>query len=231
MNIIYTIPLKYYICAFIIIIAFLYIFFGRKKHYQVVGLQPLYDTLRLPTGEYIDFRIPSSDVLPQSSTSAFRAYKEQVSPIHREMEPAPPTSPYVEPIAAVARTGKRKSKGEIAACQALHDITGNTIQHNVRNLGVRNPETGRQLEIDCYDPVDQVAVEYNGRQHYEFCPRYHKTQSDFECQQRRDAYKAQQLDSMGIKLITVPYTVNMKASTDDEHYQMVYSHIKNELER
>lgn len=70
-----------------------------------------------------------------------------------------------------------------------------------------NPETGRRLELDMYNERLGVAVEYNGVQHYQFTPYWHKTEDDFHSQVRRDNCKADICKQRGIKLISVPYTI------------------------
>lgn len=58
-------------------------------------------------------------------------------------------------------------------------------------------------ELDVYYPSENIAFEFNGAQHYRFVPRYHRTRSDFEAQQDRDFFKAEQCRARGIILITV----------------------------
>ncbi|NQZ58906.1 MAG: carbohydrate-binding protein [Lentisphaeraceae bacterium] len=53
---------------------------------------------------------------------------------------------------------------------------------------MRNPVTGgsHNLEIDCYNDELRIGVEYQGRQHYSFNPRFHKNKEAFRNQQYRD---------------------------------------------
>jgi hypothetical protein len=62
-----------------------------------------------------------------------------------------------------------------------------------------------QMELDCFCEELGIAVEYNGKQHYEYYERFHKTIKDFEDQQRRDALKAKLCNEHGVELIIVPY--------------------------
>ena len=70
-----------------------------------------------------------------------------------------------------------------------------------------NPLTGATLELDCYEGSLQLAVEYQGRQHYYYSPQFHKTIEDFHKQQDRDKLKAALCSRLGIYLIRVPYTI------------------------
>lgn len=69
-----------------------------------------------------------------------------------------------------------------------------------------NPKTGFPLELDCYCAPLKLALEYNGKQHYEFCKKYHRRKQDFLDQKARDQLKIQLCKIHGVKLIVVPYT-------------------------
>jgi hypothetical protein len=72
---------------------------------------------------------------------------------------------------------------------------------------LRHPETGRCLELDLYCEELKIAVEYNGRQHYEYTPHFHTSPLDLHDQMQRDQLKLKLCRKHGIKLIVVPYTV------------------------
>lgn len=74
-----------------------------------------------------------------------------------------------------------------------------------------NEVTGENLELDLYNNDLKLAVEYNGRQHYEFIPFFHQTRDRFQTQKYRDKIKKDLCEKHHIKLIVVPYTV-----TDDQ---------------
>lgn len=75
----------------------------------------------------------------------------------------------------------------------------------VRNI--YNPVTNQFLELDCYNEELQLAVEYQGIQHYKFCPYFHKNKESFRNQQYRDELKRIYCKNLGITLIEVPYTI------------------------
>ena len=87
---------------------------------------------------------------------------------------------------------------------------------------LKNPETGRNLELDGYNSSLQVAFEYNGRQHYDYPNTFHKSEEEFIKQVARDRYKEQRCRENGICLVSIPYTV-----TDEE----LESFIRTELEK
>lgn len=73
---------------------------------------------------------------------------------------------------------------------------------------LKNPDTGRNLELDGYNEELKIAFEYNGQQHYDFPNTFHKTLDEFQRQVERDKFKKEKCNQNNIKLITIPYTVD-----------------------
>ncbi|MNK65998.1 hypothetical protein D3C87_853100 [compost metagenome] len=97
------------------------------------------------------------------------------------------------------------SHGEIACRKAIETITGKRFR-SIRPEFLKNPETGRNLELDCFNDELMLAIEYNGYQHYTWPNVFHKTYDDFIKGVRRDKFKMDVCDKNGIFLIVVPYT-------------------------
>ena len=87
----------------------------------------------------------------------------------------------------------------------------------VRPDWLRNVVTGGKwnLEIDCYDDELKIAVEAQGRQHYQFVPYFHRNYETFLNQKYRDEIKRMKCKEQGVTLIEVPYTVKEE---DIENY-------------
>jgi hypothetical protein len=110
------------------------------------------------------------------------------------------------PICDVSQE-KNCSKSE-KCCRSFFERHYGVPFKSTRSLPfLKNPETGRILELDGYNEKLKVAFEYNGRQHYEWPNHTNQTEEDFIQQKRRDMFKREQCDKNGIFLITVPYTV------------------------
>ena len=64
------------------------------------------------------------------------------------------------------------------------------------------------LELDGYCPALGVAFEYNGRQHYELVPHFHRNgAADLAAQQERDRRTEAGCDDEGVALIVIPHWV------------------------
>jgi hypothetical protein len=130
-------------------------------------------------------------------------------------EPLFPTS---NPV--LVSNQSNSNKGEDLVAEALQDILNSHIQRNIRPSFLCNPETGKNMEIDCFCEEYAVAVEYNGVQHYKFPSVFYKNEKDFNDQVYRDKLKKKLCDENDIYLIVVPYWVDMFGNHDE--------HIKDE---
>lgn len=67
--------------------------------------------------------------------------------------------------------------------------------------------------IDIYLPDEQIGVELDGRQHFCYCPDFHKTPADFERQQYLDREKERKCKDAGITLIRIRYDEEISMKT------------------
>jgi hypothetical protein len=110
------------------------------------------------------------------------------------------------------RNYPKGSKGEEICRQVLESIYNSPFPR-VRPDFLKNPETGHNLELDCYSDLHKIACEYNGEQHYVFPNKFHQNEhhqndiNKFYAQIRRDQYKINACDANGVYLITVPYNI------------------------
>lgn len=103
------------------------------------------------------------------------------------------------------------SRGEIECRRVLESLFKRPFKKE-RPSFLRNDalDNGMNLELDCYNRELKLAVEYNGRQHYQFIPFFHKNKDAFQNQKYRDFIKKQRCKEHNITLITVPYTIKIK---------------------
>lgn len=90
-------------------------------------------------------------------------------------------------------------------------ITRNILQRifkkpfvSIRPDFLNNPVTGKNLELDCYNEELKLGVEYNGKQHEEFVPYFHRYRGNFTQQRYRDELKKILCENNGITLISIP---------------------------
>ena len=97
------------------------------------------------------------------------------------------------------------SNGEMKCKLYLEKIFNKPFE-KIRPDMLKNSVTGKNLELDLYNDELKLAIEYNGEQHYKFCPKIHKNYEHFQTQKYRDEMKKMLCQTNGITLIEVPYT-------------------------
>lgn len=108
----------------------------------------------------------------------------------------------------------KESKGEIECRRVLEKLLNKPFP-KIRPDFLRNPiGTEQNFELDCYCSTLNLAVEYNGVQHYKYVPYFHKNKDMFQNQKYRDEIKRRMCKDYGINLIEVPYTVKVEEIED-----------------
>jgi len=121
---------------------------------------------------------------------------------------------------------KFKSKGEELTIESFEDMLGYEVKINYRPNFLKNPETGKNLELDGFDPKTKIAVEYNGIQHYKYPNIYHKSKEDFEKQQYRDNLKKELCRKHNVTLLVIPYTVDSNSMNNFERKYKIKNYMK-----
>lgn len=104
-----------------------------------------------------------------------------------------------------------ESKGEIE-CRRVLEYLFKRPFNKARPDFLRNPVTGGSynLELDCYNEDLRLAVEYDGQQHFNYIPYFHKTKDAFYNQKYRDYLTDRMCQDNRVTLIRVPYTVKLE---------------------
>jgi hypothetical protein len=88
-------------------------------------------------------------------------------------------------------------------CRAYFEQLFEESFPKTRPSWLKNPATGRPLELDGYSECLALAFEHNGRQHYRKTSLFSRG-SRFDSIQRRDALKLRLCRERGVRLIVVP---------------------------
>jgi len=127
--------------------------------------------------------------------------------------------PYFYTYVVSNYTGDKRWKMQTMCKIILTSLTGEQFI-SIRPQWLRNPLTGKNIELDMYNERLSLACEYNGRQHYEYTPHFHKERycaydkkivdgmRHFELQVYRDDLKKTLCDKNGVTLIIIPYTIS-----------------------
>jgi len=100
----------------------------------------------------------------------------------------------------------RVSQGEQRCKDVLAKLFGRQFI-TVRPDFLKNPQTNRNLELDCYNHELKLAVEYNGSYHYKASAG--DSPDKLKYRQYLDNLKKDLCDKNGIDLVVVPYTVKL----------------------
>ena len=188
-------------------------------------------TIRTPMLQRIPINIPSANVRLLTPPALAVAQYEEVDNKNRFIGGRSSTTPSAvhsslgdvnmefkqptkkESIGFVFDEAGRKfdSIGEKLSCKIFEEFIKRKAILHQRPDWLKNPLTGRNLEIDIYDPKTNIGIEYNGAQHYRYEQSMHKSVNDFNYQVYKDQLKLERCRMRGTSLIVVPYTVdNMK---------------------
>lgn len=100
---------------------------------------------------------------------------------------------------------RERSRHEIRCNEILEEYYGRSFAP-IWHPQIIN-DTGYLLELDCFNEELQLALEYNGIQHYQWPNYTGMSEMDFKLLVKRDAYKKKRCAELGIYLIVVPHWV------------------------
>lgn len=202
-----------YVCFGVALFALfvLWYFYGGKK-YDFVGLGPLDPNTRADyVGSMYDWGNQICEQEQEEDDFRDVVPEERIDNTPEINDEVQVCLPEPEKVCISEKKPKKKkakfiSKGERMCKETMEKFYGAKFE-NVRPSWLKNPETGRALELDCYNENLKIAVEYNGEQHYKWPNFTNQSKEEFINQTRRDMLKAELCEKNGIYLIVVPYNV------------------------
>lgn len=154
---------------------------------------------------YLLYTNPKTFLLLTGLGLLYYAIEEQEDPIKSAIA--------VAKVGGGDTSGRRKlgHKTEKMLLQVLHSrgYTGFKPNQKPDWLKLRDDVSGAlvQLELDLYDSENNVAIEYNGPQHYSADNRYWPDFYSYAKYIKNSVIKAEICQSNGVELVVVPYTV------------------------
>ena len=114
---------------------------------------------------------------------------------------------------------RKRSRFHIRARNLLKEVFNSyRILEEVKLPGSTELHRKSVLYLDFYIPSIKLAIEVHGKQHYEFCPFFHRSRAEFLKGQARDDDKIEWCRLNSIELVTLKYT-----ESDDEWRQRIKS--------
>lgn len=97
------------------------------------------------------------------------------------------------------------SLSAIKCFDTIKEILKSDYQLEKEFNDLKNQQTNRKLRIDCYFEKYNLAIEYNGIQHFKYIPYFHKGKNTLEYQRYKDKIKEEFCKNNNITLIKLKY--------------------------
>jgi len=112
-----------------------------------------------------------------------------------------PIQPYSDRVFILNKMSKSKLE-RLVYNTLLKEYPHLKVKHNTRPVWMRYKD-GTRLELDFYIPYLKVAIEVQGRQHYEFVKFFHRDESQFKKRKEYDDYKRFACLDRGVELYEI----------------------------
>jgi hypothetical protein len=86
---------------------------------------------------------------------------------------------------------------------------------------VREYTFSNNLRLDFYIPKINLAIEYQGIQHFKYVDHFYKSKTEFHMAQNRDEQKVYICDQLGIQMIFFDYRDKLTKKLVEERYKEV----------
>lgn len=99
---------------------------------------------------------------------------------------------------------RKDSYGEIQVKKILDELNVKYKQEKLITVPIWKKD--HIIRADFYLPKQNYIIEFNGKQHYEYMPEYHKSEGAFEYQQARDKALEEYCLKNNINLVVFRYS-------------------------
>lgn len=163
---------------------------GENK-YAYTDEELLTDLLRI----YNEFGLCCSRLIKEESISCLEVYQRRFGSINNAME-----------LVGIPTRKRGESIAEKVVLNKISSILDSKYEYQKQFDWLVNPNTGRKLFIDGYFKEYNLAVEYNGKQHYQVTPFIKGDSVELlKIRKERDAIKYKLLKQNNVKLIIIRY--------------------------
>jgi hypothetical protein len=148
---------------------------------------------------------------------------EREDSLHRResKKPTPTQNTAQKPVNG-KKVGKKVWKYETRCREIIEEIYGCKFT-SARPDFLKSPVTKKNLELDCYNARLKIALEYDGSQHAQYNPHFHRGDKwKFVYQVRKDDWKNLKCEEHGVTLIRVPHYIK---------YDKLEAYIKKKLQK
>lgn len=144
---------------------------------------------------YNEFGVCCARLIKEEGISCLEVYQRRFGSINKAME-----------LVGIPTRKKGESIVEKSVLNKISSILDSKYEYQKQFDWLVNPNTGKKLTIDGYFEEYNLAVEYNGRQHYEVVTFIKNDSPELlSIRKERDAIKYKLLEENNIKLIIINY--------------------------
>lgn len=146
---------------------------------------------------YEEYGACSANLIKYNATACLEVYQRRFGCINNAMEKVG--------IPTVKAGESREAK---IIFEQISKILETKFEYEKTFDWLINPKTNKHLYIDAYSEDLKLAVEYNGKQHYEVCPQRFPgdCEEQLKIRQERDQIKEKLAKEHDIKFLTIKYT-------------------------
>ena len=152
--------------------------------------QLIEDFLRI----YNKYKTISKEIIVQESKYSITCFRDRFGGLNR-----------IKEMLGINIPASNESPSATYAIQKVSEFLNEKPQKEKTFSWLKNPETNYKLRIDAFFPEHNLAVEYNGPQHYRLYKRYYSSEEKLEKRKKLDKLKNDLLKEHGIKVVWIHY--------------------------